>query len=46
MIAEHECDTLQQIRTQEVDDQSNILIVPDECFVVRAPCQESVDDEE
>jgi hypothetical protein len=46
MVAEHECDTLQQIRTQEVDNKSNVLVVSNECFVVSAPCQESVDDEE
>jgi hypothetical protein len=46
MVAEHECDTLQQVRTQEVDNESNVLVVSDECLVVGAPCQESVDDEE
>ena len=46
MVAEHERDTLHKIRTQEVDYQSDILVIPNECFVVSPPCQESVDDEE
>lgn len=46
MIAEHERHTLHKIRTQEIDDQSNVLVVPNERFVVSAPCQESVNDEE